>query len=60
MILDFSPDFSTHFAYIREFLAKFPELLREEDSYGSMEPHGTFWNLLECAGMFWNIPVMSS
>jgi len=52
MILDFSPDFSTHFAYIREFLAKFPELLRREQL---LQLHGTPWNILEPSGMCWNV-----
>ena len=52
MILDFSPDFSVHFAYIREFLAKFPEFLREERL---LESHGISWNILEPSGMYWNV-----
>ena len=52
MILDFSPDFSVHFAYIREFLAKFPEFLRGERL---LELHGTPWNILEPSGMCWNV-----
>jgi len=56
MILDFSPDFSTHFAHIREFLAKFPELLQRRATlaaaWNPMEHSGTFWNVLECSGTF--------
>jgi hypothetical protein len=31
MIMDFAPDFSRHFGYFWEFLAKFPDFLREKE-----------------------------
>jgi len=52
MILDFSLDFLVHFAYIQEFLAKFPEFLQGERL---LESYGTLWNILEPSRMCWNV-----